>query len=158
MYKILFLTFFLSFSSFITIYPSKNENTNLVDYCYSLEKIISRNSIEKSKKLSKKYKSLAKDITLFGTNNTKGAAVNKLIDQYKTIKKAFIISFIPNKFYCFAGYYIERLNPGKFQSILYEKSKQKINQYNNLKKEVDELIKDINSEYKYFKEEIDDLF
>ena len=158
MYKILFLTFFLSFSSFIIIYPSKKENTNLVDYCYSLEKIISRNSIEKSKKLSKKYKSLAKDITLFGTNNTKGAAVNKLIDQYKTIKKSFIISFIPNKFYCFAGYYIERLNPGKFESILYEKSKQKINQYNNLKKEVDELIKDINSEYKYFKEEIDDLF
>ena len=158
MYKILFLTFFLSFSSFITIYPSKKEKTNLVDYCYSLEKIISRNSIEKSKKLSKKYKSLAKDITLFGTNNTKGAAVNKLIDQYKTIKKSFIISFIPNKFYCFAGYYIERLNPGKFESILYEKSKQKINQYNKLKKEVDELIKDINSEYKYFKEEIDDLF
>ena len=145
-------------SSFITIYPSKKENTNLVDYCYSLEKIISRNSIEKSKKLSKKHKSLAKDITLFGTNNTKGAAVNKLIDQYKTIKKSFIISFIPNKFYCFAGYYIERLNPGKFQSILYEKRKQKINKYNNLKKEVDELIKDINSEYKYFKEEIDDLF
>ena len=84
--------------------------------------------------------------------------VNKLIDLYKTIKKSFIISSIPNKFYCFAGYYIERLNPGKFQSILYEKSKQKINQYNNLKKEVDELIKDINSEYKYFKEEIDDLF
>ena len=158
MYKILFLTFFLSFSSFITIYPSKKEKTNLVDYCYSLEKIISRNSIEKSKKLSKKYKSLAKDITLFGTNNTKGAAVNKLIDQYKTIKKSFIISSIPNKFYCFAGYYIERLNPGKFESILYEKSKQKINQYNKLKKEVDELIKDINSEYKYFKEEIDDLF
>ena len=158
MYKILFLTFFLSFSSFITIYPSKKENTNLVDYCYSLEKIISRNSIEKSKNLSKKYKSLAKDITLFGINNTKGAAVNKLIDQYKTIKKSFIISSIPNKFYCFAGYYIERLNPGKFQSILYEKSKQKINQYNNLKKEVDELIKDIKSEYKYFKEEIDDLF
>ena len=158
MYKILFLTFFLSFSSFITIYPSKKEKTNLVDYCYSLEKIISRNSIEKSKNLSKKYKSLAKDITLFGINNTKGAAVNKLIDQYKTIKKSFIISSIPNKFYCFAGYYIERLNPGKFQSILYEKSKQKINQYNNLKKEVDELIKDINSEYKYFKEEIDDLF
>jgi len=158
MYKILFLTFFLSFSSFITIYPSKKEKTNLIDYCYSLEKIISRNSIEKSKKLSKKYKSLAKDITLFGTNNTKGAAVNKSIDQYKTIKKSFIISFIPNKFYCFIGYYIERLNPGKFQSILYEKSKQKINQYNNLKKEVDELIKDINSEYKYFKEEIDDLF
>ena len=158
MYKNLLLTFFLLFSSFITIYPSKKENTNLFDYCYSTEKIISRNSIEKSKKLSKKYKSLVKDITLFGTNNIKGAAVNKIIDQYKSSKKSFIISFVPNKFYCFAGYYIETVNPGKFQSIFYEKSKEKINQYNDLKKEVNELIKDINSEYKYFKKEINDLF
>ena len=50
MLKKLFLTFFILFSSFITIYPSKKENTNLFDYCYSLEIIISKNSVEKSKK------------------------------------------------------------------------------------------------------------
>ena len=158
MFKKLLLTFFLLFSSFITIYPSKKENTNLIDYCYSLEKIISRNSLEKSKNVSKKFKTFTKDIKLFANNKTKGALVHKIIDQYKTSKKLFIITLIPNEFYCLAGYWIEELNPGTFQSILYEKSKQKINQYNEIKEEVDEFIKEINSEYKSIKIEIKDLF
>ena len=158
MFKNLLLTFFLFFSSFITIYPSKKENTNLLDYCYSLEKILSRHSLEKSKNVIKKYENFAKDITLFGTKKTKGALVNKIIDQYKTSKKSFIITFVPNEFYCFAGYWIEEVNPGTFESIFYEKSKQKINQYNNIKIEVDEFIKEINSEYKSIKKEINDLF
>ena len=158
MFKNLLLTFFLFFSSLITIYPSKKENTNLIDYCYSLEKILSRNSVEKSKNVSKKYKTFAKDITLFSTKKTKGALVNKMINQYKTSKKSFIINFVPNKFYCLAGYWIEELNPGTFQSIFYEKSKQRINQYKDMKKEVDDFIKDINSEYKSIKKDINDLF
>ena len=68
MFKKLLLTSFLLFISLLTIYPSKKENTNFLDYCYSLEKIISRNSVEKRKNLSKNFKPLAKDITLFGTN------------------------------------------------------------------------------------------
>ena len=140
----LFLTFFLLFSSFITIYPSKKENTNLIDYCYSLEKILARNSLDKSKNFSKKYKTFAKDITLFSTNKTKGDLVNKIIDKYKTSKKSYIINFLPNQFYCLAGYWIEALNPGTFQSIFYEKSKQRINQYKNIKKDLDKFIKDIN--------------
>ncbi len=52
MFKNLLLTFFLIFSSFIAIYPSKKENTNLIDYCYSFEKIISRNLLEKNKNVS----------------------------------------------------------------------------------------------------------
>jgi len=158
MFKNLLLTFFLFFSSLITIYPSKKENTNLIDYCYSLEKILSRNSVEKSKNVSKKYKTFAKDITLFSTKKTKGALVNKMINQYKTSKKSFIITFVPNKFYCLAGYWIEEVNPGTFQSIFYEKSKQRINQYKDMKKEVDDFIKDINSEYKSIKKDINDLF
>ena len=158
MFKNLLLTFFLFFSSLITIYPSKKENTNLIDYCYSLEKILSRNSVEKSKNVSKKYKTFAKDITLFSTKKTKGALVNKMINQYKTSKKSFIITFVPNKLYCLAGYWIEEVNPGTFTSIFYEKSKQKINEYNDIKKEVDKFIKDINSEYKSIKNEINDLF
>ena len=151
MIKNLLLTFLLLFSSFITIYPSKKENTNLIDYCYSLEKILSRNSLEKSKNASENYKTFAKDITVFGTNKTKGALVNKIIDKYKTSKKLYIISVVPNKFYCLAGYWIESVKPGIFQSIIYEKSKQKINQYNDLKKGVDEFIKDINFEYRSIK-------
>ena len=144
MFKNLLLTFLLFFSSFITIYPSKKENTNLINYCYSLEKILARNSLDKSKNFSKKYKTFAKDITLFSTNKTRGDLVNKIINQYKNSKKSYIINFLPNQFYCLAGYWIEKLNPGTFQSIFYEKSKQRINQYKNFKKDVDKFIKDIN--------------
>ena len=158
MFKKFTLTSFLLFSSFITIYPSKKENTNFFDYCYSLEKIISRNTVEKSKNLSKNFKPLAKDITLFGTNKTKGSLANKIIDQYKNSKNLFIITVVPNQIYCLAGYWIEEVSPGKFESIFYEKTKQKINEYKNRKKEVDEIIKGINLEYKSIKKEINDFF
>ena len=158
MFKKFLLTSFLLLSSLITIYPSKKENTNFFDYCYSLEKIISRNTLEKSKHPSKSFKSLAKNITLFGTNKTKGTFANKIIDQYKNSKKLIIITFVPNQIYCLAGYWIEKVIPGTFQSILYEKSKQKINQYKNTKKEVDAFIKEINKEYKSIKQEINDFF
>ena len=70
MVKKFLFTSFLILSSIITIYPSKKENTNFLDYCYSLEKIISRNTVEKNKNLLKNFKSLAEDITLFGTNKS----------------------------------------------------------------------------------------
>ena len=151
MFKNLLITFFLFFSSFITIYPSKKENTNLIDYCYSLEKILSRNSFEKSKNSSGKYKTFGKDITSFGINKTRGSLVKKIIDQYKTSKNTYIISLVHNEFYCLAGYWIESIKPGTFESIIYEKSKQKINHYKNIKKEVDEFIKEINSEFRSIK-------
>ena len=158
MYKKLFFTFFLIFGSLITIYPSKEENTNFFDYCYSFEKILSRNSIEKSKNLSKKFKPFAKDITLFGTTKTKGSLVNKIIDQYKTSNKLFIVNLLPNQIYCLAGYWIEKINPGSFKSIFYERSQQKINEYKDIKKEVDDFIKEINLEYKSIKKEINNIF
>jgi len=158
MFKKFILTSFLLFSSLITIYPSKKENTNFFDYCYSLEKIISRNTLEKNKNLSKNFSPLAKDIVLFGTKKTKGNLANKIIDQYKNSKKLFIITFIPNQIYCLAGYWIEEVSPGKFESIFYEKTKEKINEYKNTKKEVDEFIKGINLEYKSIKKEINDFF
>tara|TARA_A100001388_G_scaffold36248_1_gene23126 strand:+ start:672 stop:1148 length:477 start_codon:yes stop_codon:yes gene_type:complete len=155
--KLLF-PFFLLFSSFIIIYPSRNENSRLFDYCYSFEKIVSKNLIEKSKNVSTKFKNFAKDITLFGANKTKGDLANKIINQYKNSRRVFVITFIPNQFYCLAGYWIESINPGTFSSILYQKSKQKINKYNDVKKEVDEFIEDIDSKYKSIKKEINDLF
>ena len=158
MFKKLIFTCFFLFSSFISIYPSKKESTDFFDYCYCFEKILSRNSIEKSKNVSKKVKTIAKDITLFGTEKTKGALANKLIDQYKISNKSFIITSVPNKFYCLAGYWIEEINPGKFSSIFYQKSKQRINKYKDVKKDVDELINDINSEYESIKKEFNDFF
>ena len=91
MFKKFLLTSFLLLSTLITIYPSKKENTKFLDYCYSLEKIISRNTVEKNKNLSKNFRSLSKDIALFGTKKTKGTFANKIIDQYKNSKKLFIL-------------------------------------------------------------------
>ena len=158
MFKKFIFTSFLLLSSLITIYPSKKENTNFFDYCYSLEKKISRNTVEKNKNLSNNFRPLAKDIALFGTKKTKGNLANKIIDQYKNSKKLIIITIVPNKIYCLAGYWIEEVSPGKFESIFYQKTKQKINEYKNTKKEVDEFIKGINLEYKSIKKEINDLF
>ena len=158
MFKKFILTSFLLFSSLITIYPSKKENTNFFDYCYSLEKIISRNKVEKSKNLLGNFKPLAKDIALFGTKKTKGNLANKIIDKYKNSKKLFIITVVPNQIYCLAGYWIEEVSPGKFESIFYQKTNQKINEYKNTKKEIDQFIKEINLEYKSIKKEINDLF
>ena len=158
MLKKLLLTFLFIFTSYLFIYPSKKENINLTDYCYALEKVIFRNSVEKSEKISKKFKSFAKYITFFGTDKTKGALVSKIIDKYKTSKKVFILTIIPNQFYCFGGYWIEEVNPGTFQTIFFEKGKQRINQYKDIKIEADQLIKDINSEYKSIKIEIKKLF
>ncbi len=158
MFRKFLLTSFLLLSSLITIYPSRKENTNFLDYCYSLEKIISRNTVETSKNLSKNFKPLAKDITLFGTQKSKGNLANKIIDQYKNSRKLFIITFVPNKIYCLAGYWIEEVSPGKFESIFYQKTKQKINEYKNTKKEVDQFIKEIDLEYKSIKKEINDFF
>ena len=158
MFKKLFLAFFFLFSSFLAIYPSKKENTYLFDYCYSFEKILSRNALEKSKNVSNEVKIFANDITLLGTNKSKGELVNNIIDQYKTSKKLFIITFIPNQVYCLAAYWIEVVNSGIFVSIVYEKSKQKIDEYKVIKKELDGFIKDINSEYESIKNEITDFF
>ena len=158
MFKKFILTSFLLFSSLITIYPSKKENTNFFNYCYSLEKLISRNALEKSKNQLKNFNPLVKEFTLFGTNKTKGTFANKIIDQYKNSKKLFFIALVPNQIYCLAGYWIEEVSPGKFESILHEKTKQKINEYKNNKKEVDKFIKEINLEYKSIKKEINDFF
>ncbi len=158
MFKKLLLTFFLLVSSFITIYPSRKENTKLFDYCYPLEKILSRNAIIQSKNISKKVKTYAKDITLMSTSRTKGALVNKIIDQYKNSKNSLIISFVPNRVYCLSGYWIEYVNPGTFTLLFYEKTKRSINKYKEAKQEVDEFIRDINSEYKSIRKEIKDLF
>ena len=158
MFKKLFLTFLFFFTPYVFIYPSKKENINLTDYCYALEKLLFWNSVEHSEKLSKKFKSFAKDITFFGTDKTRGVLVSKIIDQYKTSKKIFIVTIVPNQFYCFGGYWIEELKPGTFQSIFFEKTKERIYQYKDIKKEADQFINEIDLEHKYLKREIKDLF
>ena len=158
MFKKLFITSFLLISMIGVYYPSKKENTRIFDYCYSLEKILSRNSIKKRKNISEKVKSLARDISRFGVNQTRGSLMNKMINQYKTNKNSLILNILPNRIYCFSGYWVERVMPGKFESVIYNKSKKKINELREFKEEVDGLLNNFNSEYKNIKKEFNSIF
>ena len=142
---------FLLFTFIGIMYPTKKENTKLFDYCYSLEKILSRNSIQNRKNVSLRVKSISKDIAKFGVSKTKGRVINKMIDQYKTSKDSLMIKLIPNKLYCFSGYWIENAYPGTFESMFYSKSKKAINEFKDLKDQVDGILNKINSEYKFIK-------
>ena len=139
-------------------YPSKKENTRIFDYCYSLEKILSRNSIKKRKNISEKVKSFTRDISRFGVNKTKGSLINKIINQYKTSKNSLILNVIPNKIYCLSGYWVEKVIPGTFESVIYDVGKKKINEFKEIKEEVDGLINNFNSEYKNIRKEFNSIF
>ena len=128
MFKNLILSSFLLFTLIGIIYPTKKENTKLFNYCYSLEKILSMNSIQKRKNVSLKVKSISKDIAKFGISKTRGRLINKMIDQYKTSKDSRMIKLIPNNLYCFSGYWIEKVKPGTFESMFYSKIKKEINE------------------------------
>ena len=146
------------FSLIAIITPSKKEDTTLFDFCYSLEKILSKNSIQKRKNVSLKIKSISKDIAKFGVSKTRGFLISNMIDKYKTSKNIQIIKLVPNKFYCLAGYWIEKVKPGTFEQIIYAKSKKTINEYKDFKDEVDVLLNDINSEYEIIKKEFNSIF
>ena len=158
MFKRFFLTSSLLISFICAIYPTNKENTKPLDYCYSLEKIISRNLIQKRKNVSGKFNSISKDFAKIGVSKTRGALINETIDQYKDSKSTFLINLVPNKIYCLAGYWTEVINPGIFESIFLEKSKKAINEFNDLKDDVDKLLDDINSDYKSIKNQFDKLF
>ena len=154
MFKGLTLASLIFFGLISVTYPSNKENTKIFDYCYSLEKILARNLIDKRKTLSGTAKSISRDIAKFGTRNTEGALINKIIDEYKTSKDSFMINLLPNKSYCFGGYWIETINPGKFESLLFQKSQDTIMDLKDLKGEVDTFIREFNSDYRTLKDEL----
>ena len=158
MIKNLLFTSFLLLILMSIIYPSKKENTKLFDYCYSLEKIISRNSLQKRRNQPKKVKSISRDILKFGVSKTRGFLINNMIDQYKTSKNSQIVKLVPNNVYCYARYRIENARPGTIESIFLAQSKKTINEFKDFKDEVDGILNDINSEYKVIKKEINNLF
>tara|TARA_Y100001978_G_scaffold7133_1_gene6052 strand:+ start:11 stop:487 length:477 start_codon:yes stop_codon:yes gene_type:complete len=158
MFKKLFFISFLLISTIGVYYPSNRENTGVFDYCYSLEKILSRNSIQKRKNISGKFKSLSRKISRFGVNKTRGSLINSMINQYKTSKNSLILNVIPNKLYCFSGYWVEKVMPGTFESVIYNKSKKTINEFIELKEGVDGLINNLNSEYQNIRKEFKHIF
>ena len=170
MFRKFLLSTFLLFSFIGLIYPTNKENTRTLDYCYSLEKLISTNSIKKRKTFSEKFKSISKDIARFGVSKSKGALISRIIDEYKISKNSLIIKIVPNNIYCLGGYWIEVVNPGKFESIFFDKSKKAIKElkelrelkelkeFKELKKDVDLLIKDLNLEYETIKDKLHNNF
>ena len=158
MFKKLLITSFLLISIIGVFYPANQENTKLLDYCYCLEKILTRNSLKKRKNISEKIKSLSRDVSKFGVSKTRGSLINKIINQYKSSKNSFIINVIPNKIYCLSGYWVEKLMPGTFESVIYDRSKKTINEVKEYKEEVNELINNFNSEYQNLKQEFDSIF
>ena len=158
MLKKLLLTSSLILSLFSFIYPSKKENTKLFNYCYALEKILVRNSIEQRENVPLRINSLSKDIAKLGISKTRGVFINKMIDQYKNYKNYFLINIVHNEIYCFAGYWIENVKPGTFETIFYKKSKKTINEFEDIKDGLDSLLNNIDSEYKSLKKEFNGLF
>jgi len=158
MLKKFFLSSLVFLGLFVLIFPTKRENTKLFDFCYSLEKIITKNSIEKRDNLSKNVTSISKDLIKYSVSKTRGRLINKIIDKYKNSRGIFLITVIPNQFYCFAGYWLEEIKPGTFENIFYENSKQKINEFNDIKNEVDIFMKDMNTEYQNIKKEFNKFF
>ena len=158
MFKKFFLSFFLILILFVLIYPSQKESTKLFNYCYSLEKMLSRNALKKRENVSKGVKSITKEILKFGVNNSQGGSIISAIVQYKQSKNLFIITLIPNQFYCLIGFWIEEVNPGVFESIFLTKSKQRINELKDKKGELDLFLKDIKSEYNNLKKDFNTLF
>ena len=158
MFRKLLVSSSIILSLFSVIYPSKKENTQLFSYCYSLEKILVRNSIEQRKNLSFRIKSVSKDFSKLGISKTRGSFINKMIAQYKNSKNNFLINIVPNQFYCFGGYWMENAKPGIFEKIIFEKSKKRINELKDIKDGLDSLINNIDSEYKSLKKEFNSLF
>ena len=94
----------------------------------------------------------------FGVNKTKGSLINKIINQYKTSKNSFVLNIIPNKIYCFSGYWVEKVIPGTFELVIYDVGKKKINEFREFKEEVDGIINNFNSEYKTIRKEFNSIF
>ena len=108
--------------------------------------------------MSENVGSITKRFTKIGIDKTRGSLVNKVIDNYKISKNLFVLNLIPNRIYCLAGYWIEYLRPGTFESILFEKSKKTINEFKGIKLEIDDLMFDIKSEYKKIEKDMNFLF
>ena len=150
-------------SLFGFIYPTEKENTNLTDYCFSLEKIIIKNTFESKKNIDGTTKMIAKGLASFGMENSRGDLTTNIIDTFKSESDNSLLKFIPTKIYCLGGYWIEKFQPGTFESIFYEAIEEVVEEtYTDLKEDikdnVNNLIEDFNEGYKYLQKEFDNNF
>ena len=150
-------------SLFGLIYPTEKENTNLTDYCFSLEKIVAKNTFESKKNINGTTKMIAKGLASFGMENTRGDLTTNVIDAFKSESDDPLLKFIPTKIYCLGGYWIEKFQPGTFESIFYESIEEVVEEtYTDLKEDikdnVNNLINDLNKGYKSLQKEFNNIF
>ena len=150
-------------SLFGFIYPTEKENTNLTDYCFSLEKIIIKNTFESKKNIDGTTKMIAKGLASFGMENSRGDLTTNIIDTFKSESDNSLLKFIPTKIYCLGGYWIEKFQPGTFESIFYEAIQQVVKEtYSDLKEDIEDnvnnLINDLNKGYKSLQKEFNNIF
>ena len=70
---------------------------------------------------------------------------------------------MPTKIYCLSGYWIEKFIPGKFESIVYESSKEKVDEFYDehgiiLRNDINHLMNDFNQKYKMIRKDFNRLF
>ena len=162
MKKLLIPSFFL-LSLFGLIYPTEKENTNFTDYCFSLEKILAKNAFESKKNIDGTSKMIVKGLASFGIENSRGVLTTKIIDKFKSESDDSLLKFIPTKIYCLGGYWIEKFQPGTFESIFYEAIQQVVEEtYSDLKEDIEDnvnnLINDLNKGYKSLQKEFNNIF
>lgn len=162
MIKLLIPSVFL-ISLFGLIYPSEKENTNLTDYCFSLEKIVAKNTFESKNNLDVTTKMIAKGLASFGIENSRGNLTKNIIDTFKSESDHSLAKLIPTKLYCLGGYWIEKFQPGTFESIFYEAIEEVVEEnYSELKEDikdnVNNLINDLNKGYDSLQKEFNNIF
>ena len=150
-------------SLFGIIYPTEKENTNLGDYCFSLEQIVAKNTFQSTNKIDGTTKMIAKGLTSFAVKNSRGDLTIKIIDTYKSESDDLFVKIIPTKIYCLAGYWIEKFKPGIFESIFYEAIKEVVDESykdlkENFKDDVNEVIDNFNKGYRFIEEELIKIF
>ena len=150
-------------SLFGLIYPSKKENTNLTDYCFSVEKIVSKNTFESKNNIDGKTKIIARRIASIGVENSRGRLTTKIIDNYKSESDNSFAKLVPTKIYCLVGYWIEKFQPGTFESIFFEAIEEVVEETyqeirDDLEDNINNLINDFNKGYKSLQEEFNNIF
>ena len=162
MKKLLIPSVFI-FCLFGLIYPTEKENTNLTDYCFSLEKLVAKNTLESKKNIDGTTKILAKGLASFGMENSRGELMEKIIVAFKSESDDSLVKLIPTKIYCLGGYWIEKFKPGTFESIFYETIQVVAEEaYTDLNKDFEDnlnnLINDLNRGYKSLQKGFNNVF
>tara|TARA_A100001388_G_scaffold274992_1_gene259652 strand:- start:1492 stop:1983 length:492 start_codon:yes stop_codon:yes gene_type:complete len=161
--KKLFISSVFAICLFGLIYPTEKENTKFTDYCFSLEKIVAKNTLDSKKNIDGTTKIIVKGLASFGIENSRGELTKNVIDTFKLESDDFLLKLIPTKIYCLGGYWMEKFKPGIFELIFYEVIEEVVEEtYANLKEDVKDnvnnLINDLNKGYKNLQKEFNNIF